>query len=441
MADLIGDIVVYGGMLGLVIGLIVLSFPWRRNFQFRVERVIDAPREKVWDSYRNDPGNADWAAFHQDTVSVDSVDGDPALQDIVVDSSGGHGTHLVTVRSRTLAEARPESYETRIEAIDGKDFPFGAEHAETLELLPHPDGTAAGLDWQGETRSLWQYLGVRRAVRGYMDRLKRYCETGEVVAKAQAGRKSLRNSLILSALAIGSFAIWLGWIGALVLTGILVVHEFGHWLAMRLTGQPAPRMILIPFFGGVAVANHPHKSQFDDAFCSLMGAGFSLLLCLALLLAATFLGAPDMGVFTAEAAPELAEPAFTTREVMATVAVGLTVLVALLNLLQLLPFLPLDGGHVLRSILQSFSAKWARWVALGLAGLGAAGFGYVGYYILAGFMGLGALQAWHMGAEATESRPMGVGEVALVGLGYGMIIVAYASAMVYGVRLFGVPYV
>ena len=55
------------------------------------------------------------------------------------------------------------------------------------------------------------------------------------------------------------------------------LHEFGHWIAMRFTGQPAPRIMLVPFFGGVTLANHPHKTLFRDAFCALMGAGVSAL--------------------------------------------------------------------------------------------------------------------------------------------------------------------
>jgi hypothetical protein len=62
--------------------------------------------------------------------------------------------------------------------------------------------------------------------------------------------------VILSILAVGTFALWLGWIGAVMLTAVLILHEFGHLIAMRLTGQPA-RAMRVPLFGDVALANHP----------------------------------------------------------------------------------------------------------------------------------------------------------------------------------------
>jgi hypothetical protein len=89
---------------------------------------------------------------------------------------------------------------------------------------------------------------------------------------------------------------------------------------------------------------------------------------------------------------------------------------------------------VLRALVQSFSANWARRVLLALTGLGIAGLGYTGDYILAGILGLGALQAWHMGSEAPKARPMGAAGATVIGLGYGLTFAVHAGALFYGLR-------
>ena len=113
-----------------------------------------------------------------------------------------------------------------------------------------------------------------------MDLLKDFCETGNG-SVSDLSVQSPWKSLSLTTLAVASFILLFGWVFALILTIAIIIHEYGHWLAMRMTGQPKPRIMLIPFLGGVAVPNHPYKSQFDDAFVSLMGAGLSLIPCLA----------------------------------------------------------------------------------------------------------------------------------------------------------------
>src|SRR5262249_52320409 len=150
---------------------------------------------------------------------------------------------------------------------------------------PDSGAMAAMLSWRGETATLGQYVRLRRWHAGYLQNLKRYAETGTIVARRRSS-----PALVLSIVAFASFVVWLGWTTALLVAAALIVPESGHWLAMRLTGQPAPRMMLVPFFGGVTLATHPHKTLFKDAFCALMGAGFSAIPCLALLVMAWHLG-------------------------------------------------------------------------------------------------------------------------------------------------------
>ena len=327
----------------------------------------------------------------------------------------------------------------RICEMDSRPYPFGEAHSETLELQERRGGTLVSPGFSGETVSLWQFLRLWRANRDYLRRLQRFCESGGVVPEVSKGR-AFWTSLALSAVAVVSFALLFGWVGAALLAAILVVHEFGHWLAMRLTGQPAPKMLLIPFFGGVAVANHPHRTLFDDAFCALMGPGLSAVPALALLLAAWALGVPDMAAFrdTTTSIHMDGELARSVKMSLALGAVAVATAIGGLNLLQMVPVLPLDGGQILRAYLQSFDAGWARRVLLALAGLGILGLGYSGAYLLAGFLGLGALQAWHLDEATPQTRPMSPAGASVLGLGYLLTASIHAGALYYGLGMMGI---
>ena len=290
--------------------------------------------------------------------------------------------------------------------------------------------TRLTFEFQGETGTLWQFLALQRGVRRYFERVKRFCETGSI-ARRPDWRRGLVISLGLSVLAVASFSVWLGWIGAFALAAVLVLHEFGHWLAMRMTGQPAPRMLLIPFFGGMAVANHPHRTLFHDAFCSLMGPGFSALLALGLLVVAWRLGMPP-ALFGEEAVA-----AFQVEVPLARKAIVIALVIGLLNALQLLPVLPLDGGHILRALAQSFNPRWARWILLVVTVAGGIAVAYWGFYVFAAVLVLGALQAWHMSRAAPRARPMGGAEAATIVVGFLLCIAVHGAAVTYGTRLIG----
>ncbi len=442
----IGGVIASIGLFGLIGGLIVLSWPFRREGRFTFRRVIAAPPERIWGVYRidlDDPGNA---AFHSGVVSAERPADDPRMQDLVIDASGGHGTHLVKVRSEVLVEEKPARYVTRLCELDGKPFPFGADNSETFELQDRPEGTLVTLTWRGETASLWQLFAVWRMLRSFLPRLARFCESGVVPPRKSA--RAVWTSLAISVLAVASFALWIGWVGAILLAVIAVVHEFGHWLAMRLTGQPAPRMMLVPFFGGIAVANHPHKTLFDDAFCSLMGAGFSALLCLGLLVVTAVAGLPELGDdwprrFAAfliglpgseHGIADFAE-VYTRAQMVALAAVLLASWIGALNLFQLLPVLPLDGGHILRAVVQSFSAPWAPRILLLLAGAGMAALAFGGYYLFAAILGLGALQAWYIEDHLQAARPMGALGIIVIGLGVCLTLAIHTTAALFGLWL------
>jgi Zn-dependent protease len=155
------------------------------------------------------------------------------------------------------------------------------------------------------------------------------------VGMAGLGLKLLKSAKVIKVLfAAGSLAAysWLFSIEfAIALILCLVFHEYGHIKAMKYFGLKTKGIYLIPFVGGLALSDDKINTRWQDIVISIMGPFFGLILSIACL----------VGYW------------LTDIEILA----GLAVFNALLNLFNLLPILPLDGGHVLKSIAFSINSK------------------------------------------------------------------------------------
>ena len=155
------------------------------------------------------------------------------------------------------------------------------------------------------------------------------------VGMAGLGLKLLKSAKVIKVLfAAGSLAAysWLFSIEfAIALVLCLVFHEYGHIKAMKYFGLKTKGIYLIPFVGGLALSDDKINTRWQDIVISIMGPFFGLILSIACL----------VGYW------------LTDIEILA----GLAVFNALLNLFNLLPILPLDGGHVLKSIAFSINSK------------------------------------------------------------------------------------
>ncbi|WMO15602.1 metalloprotease [Pseudoalteromonas piscicida] len=155
---------------------------------------------------------------------------------------------------------------------------------------------------------------------------------------AALGLKLFKSAKVVKAALAGAsvagYAWLFSWQFALMLVACLVVHEYGHVRAMRYFGIKTKGIYLIPFVGGLAVSDDKITTRWQDVVISLMGPAFGLITSI---LGVVLYYATEMEIFA-----------------------GVAVLSALLNLFNLLPILPLDGGHVLKSI--SFSMR--SWVGL-----------------------------------------------------------------------------
>lgn len=159
-------------------------------------------------------------------------------------------------------------------------------------------------------------------------------------AELRAGRKpgddpeALKNAILTGALTFASFFALFGLSAAAMLIVLILIHEFGHVVGMRWAGLPVKGIYFVPFFGGVAVSGERYRNSAERGLVALMGPGFSLFTT------ALFLWMASQGD----------EPLMQQMALMS----------AALNGFNLLPLMPLDGGHIAQSLLSRFSAETGR---------------------------------------------------------------------------------
>lgn len=122
----------------------------------------------------------------------------------------------------------------------------------------------------------------------------------------------------------------------LILLAVIVLHEGGHWVAMRLYGYENPHITLLPLLGGVTIGHETDPSASKRAWVALAGPLPGIVLGWALL-------------FTLATNP--ASWAFT-----AGWAYSAIIILLFINYLNILPVPPLDGAHVAQAILPP---RWA----------------------------------------------------------------------------------
>jgi len=152
-----------------------------------------------------------------------------------------------------------------------------------------------------------------------------------VVGLASLGFKLLKSAKVVKVLFAGASVAAYSWLFsfqfALALIGCLMFHEYGHIRAMKHFGMKTKGIYLIPFVGGLALSDERINTRWQDVYISIMGPTFGLILSIIC-----------VGLY------------WITGNIFFA---GLAAFNALLNIFNLLPILPLDGGHILKSI--SFS--------------------------------------------------------------------------------------
>ena len=187
---------------------------------------------------------------------------------------------------------------------------------------------------------------------------------------------------VVSTLLLGGFIWWISgsWVIAVAAIWGLLVHEYGHVLAMNRLGMGPAKIYIIPFLGGVAKSQRLPKSEWDGVLVSLAGPGFGLLAAI-----------PFFGLFIA-----------TGQGVW---LLGAAV-IALINLVNLAPAPPLDGSRALGPVLARIHPNVERG-AMVLVGALVVFWGLTtGRFILAAFLALALIGHLRRGAWRPEGRPL-----------------------------------
>jgi Zn-dependent protease len=169
---------------------------------------------------------------------------------------------------------------------------------------------------------------------------------------------------------------------ALLLAVILLVHEAGHWIAMRLSGQRDVRIFFIPFFGAITTARSVPTTAGARAAIALAGPVPGIV---AGVLLARFYPQPGL-------------------------ARAVAVVLLYVNVMNLLPIGFLDGGKVVSTLFLSrfprvegaFAVASAIPMGLMFTGKGGSGAGIVGGLVVGTLFA--ALRRFRV---AQEARTMG----------------------------------
>ncbi len=202
----------------------------------------------------------------------------------------------------------------------------------------------------------------------------------------------------LFAFSVALFLLLGGWFWGLrfaaILFVVVAIHEFGHYLAMRLSGYRNVQMLALPLVGGVTIGHEATPDAARRAWMSLMGPLPGIVI--GWVLAIYVLVNGEIGGLAYEAA----------------------LVFLFVNYLNVLPVPPLDGAHVVQELLPVGSARLSA-VFIAVASLvGAALAFWLGFKLLA-FIALlqlpGVRNRWQLGGvlralrndpEMDKSRPI-----------------------------------
>jgi Zn-dependent protease len=187
---------------------------------------------------------------------------------------------------------------------------------------------------------------------------------------------------VASTLLLGGF-IWYvtgSWVIAVAAIWGLLVHEYGHVLAMNALGMGPARIYIIPFLGGVARSQRLPQSEWHGVLVSLAGPAFGLLAAI-----------PFFALFVATGQALWLNGVF---------------IIAILNLINLAPAPPLDGSKALGPVLARIHPMLEK-AAMVLVGVVVVLWGVTnGSYIFAAFLGLALVGHLRRGAWRPDGRPL-----------------------------------
>jgi Zn-dependent protease len=357
LSSLFSPLVIQLALVAILFGFMRLRFPVTPKVSLKInasaQRIYDVI--DIVDGKSNDYGNS--------RVHHTLVDAAQRLYKFTYTTVVAHGRERKFEALFRVAEHHPGQW-LRLEraGIDSK-----SQNNELLvidqKLVPDGDGTRLNTEYHWGPRPVLAQLLARVDLLGGCHRLKGLIETGipnERTYQRLSALLAIGSALITFATFYIAMAVFLKShvMGLLLATGILLalfIHEFGHLLAYRMIGQPWGRMMFLPLLGAIAMPRLSLESQAQTVFAALMGPGFSVLLALLCM------------------APIL----ILDNHTLALLGLGMGAVTVFLNIFNLMPIEPLDGGIALRSIFAAVIGNKARF---GLMACGAV-IALVGYFL------------------------------------------------------------
>jgi len=153
---------------------------------------------------------------------------------------------------------------------------------------------------------------------------------GPALLKLLKGAKVTKGALAVGSM--GAYSYLFTWEFAIILLTAIVVHEYGHIKGMKMCGIATKGIYLIPFFGGAAVPSESFQSYKKESIVSIMGPLYGIISIFPFALLFYYTNDPKWA--------------------------GICSIIALINLFNLLPINPLDGGRIIKSIAFSLNTKF-----------------------------------------------------------------------------------
>ncbi len=386
----------------ILILIALLGFRW--TVSPRASLYIDAPMKRVFDLLDFREGDEQrWQRTRVNCKLIKAATQTYRLTFVTPLATGA--TQSSQADFRIAARDEPRFIDIERAGLEGR-----SKNSELLKmevrLNPEGRGTRLDLTYHWGPRPLLAQLMARTDLWGSVYRLKGMAETG-VPDYRTDGLIAVGVAVVTGVVSLATFALVFGWLIAPLLVACLLVHEFGHLLAYRMIGQPWGRLIFLPFLGAVAMPRLAFTTQSQSVFSALMGPAISVVIPLA---AAIY-------VWAGWPHPEL------------PILAG--IVASALNLFNLLPVEPLDGGVVLRSLLARLMGAWARFgmIALGVA-IAAAGWS-LEQVLLVIFGGLAIAVNIRPRMIDPGLVPMPSLQVTISGFGFMAVVAAYAGLLRY----------
>jgi len=185
---------------------------------------------------------------------------------------------------------------------------------------------------------------------------------GSIAIKLFKTVKVLKVALVAASVAVYSVIFTVEF--ALALVAVLMFHEYGHVRAMKKFGIPTKGFYLIPFLGGIAIGDKA-KTQWESLYISMMGPVYGLIMTALFYAIYLVTDSHFCGLVAATS--------------------------ALLNLFNLLPIHPLDGGQVVKALVFSRRNQLALILFLGVSAICLYAAWAFGFYFLCFFIVIGVV--------------------------------------------------